>query len=240
MTEKILIISTSAYLAEKMKDKIKNRHPDCSVSVMTDTKEIAAAPEKINADILLLETNCWYGATPQFIPNILEHNKNLSVGVFAYELLPSDAIASFFQNGAMCYIDNRDSLERQYEGIASIIRGSVYVPPQYRKKIKNTDCRTMKDTKLTLKERWLCRLICLGMNINSCAEIMVISPSTARFYKAEIHAKLNVHTTAALVEKCKQLGIIKPGEIFRDTLSEEELKIICGRGKDGNDNAVSA
>jgi DNA-binding NarL/FixJ family response regulator len=231
MTEKILIISTSTYLAEQMKNKIKKQHPDCSVSVKTDTKDIAAAPEKINADILLLETNCWYGATPQFISNILEHNKNLSVGVFAYELLPSDAIVSFFQNGATCYIDNRDSLERQYEGIESIIRGNVYIPPQYRKKLKTTDRRIMKDMKLTLKEYWLCRLICLGKNIKSCAEIMLISPSTARFYKADIHEKLHVHSTTELVEKCKQLGIIKDGDIFRDTLSEEELKIIFGSGK---------
>jgi hypothetical protein len=75
---------------------------------------------------------------------------------------------------------------------------------------------------------------------------MKVTLSTARYYKARVHKKLNVRNKASLIERCGQSGIIKPDDIFQNILSDDEIKTICGSGKkytgekqDGHYAAVS-
>ncbi|MDR2098109.1 MAG: hypothetical protein LBP37_06280 [Spirochaetaceae bacterium] len=231
MREHILIVSTSVYFANSMMERIKRYDPCIRVTIATNPKSISAAPEKIKADILLLETNCWYGATPVFIAKILEQKKNLTVCVFGYEELPGSAVASFFQHGAVGYLDFRQGPDGVYEGIKKILHGNMYIPERYRERVKNSACGDYNTDSLLTSEYWLCRLICFGLELDTCAEIMKVTLSTARYYKARVYKKLNVHNTASLVGKCRQLGIIKPDDVFQNILSDDEIKIICGRGK---------
>jgi DNA-binding NarL/FixJ family response regulator len=226
MGECILIVSSSAYFANNMKERIRHYDLTARVTIVNDPKPILTAPEKIRADILMLETNCWYGATPVFIANILERKKDLTVCVFGYEELPSHAVASFFHYGASAYIDVREGLESVYEAVKKILRGGMYVPDRYRKCVENDDCDYYDSDKLSASEYWLCRLISFGMELEACAELMKITLATARFYKAQVYKKLDVHNTSALVEKCRQLGIVKPDDVFQNILSDDEINTI--------------
>jgi DNA-binding NarL/FixJ family response regulator len=242
----ILVVSTSDYFANNMRDKIKKFDPFTRVTVMTEPKTIAMSPEKIMADILFLETNCWYGATPVFIARILEHKKNLAVCVFGYEELPSRAVVSFFERGASGCLNIRDGLESVNEGIKRILHGDMYIPPRYRVCVEKSADDGLNAERLLTCGYWLCRLICFGLDIDSCAEMMRVTPATARYYKAQVYKKLDVHNTSSLVEKCGLVGIIKPGEVFKSVLSDDEFEMYCkGRKKDvykkqgGNYAAVS-
>jgi DNA-binding NarL/FixJ family response regulator len=227
MKEHILVVSTSDYFANNIKDKIKHYDMAAAVTVLTEPKIIASAPEKIRADILFLETNCWYGATPMFISKILEKQKKLTVCVFGYEELPAGAVASFFRFGAAGYLDIRLGLESVYEGIKKIMRGNTYVPARYKECVERSACDDGFDGGgLSASEYWLCRLVCFGLDIETCAEVMKITPSTARYYKAQVYKKLNVHNTSSLVEKCRQLGIVKADEVFENVLSDGQLNVI--------------
>jgi DNA-binding NarL/FixJ family response regulator len=213
-----------------MRDKIKHYDMAAAVTVLTEPKIIAASPEKIRADILFLETNCWYGATPLFISKILEKQKKLTVCVFGYEELPAGAVASFFRFGAAGYLDIRQGLESVYEGIKKIMRGNTFVPARYKECVERAVCDDGFDSGgLSASEYWLCRLLCFGFDIETCAEVMKITLGTARYYKAQVYKKLNVHNTSSLVEKCRQLGIVKPDDIFENILSDDELKSIYKR-----------
>jgi DNA-binding CsgD family transcriptional regulator len=214
-----------------MMDRIKHYDPAARVSVLTNPKYISTSPAKIRADILFLETNCWYGATPVFIAKILEQRKDLTVCVFWYEELTSNSVVSFFQHGVMGYIDVRERLESVQEGIKKILHGVMYIPERYKQLIEKSAYDNFNNDSLLRSEYWLCRLISFGLELESCAEIMKVTLSTARFYKAQVYKKLNVHSTVALVEKCKQLGIVKPDDVFQNILSDDEKKIICKERK---------
>jgi DNA-binding NarL/FixJ family response regulator len=211
--------------------KIKNYDPFAKVTVLADTENVSEVLSGMKTDMLLLETNYRYGATPLFIAGLLERYRDLTVCVFGYEELPGGAVASFFRYGASGYLNIRDGLESVYDGIKKILYGRLYVPPDYKEFVENAvadDCGTGG---LAASEYWLCRLICFGLNLGECAEIMKIAPSTARFYKAQAYKKLGVHYTSSLVEKCRQTGIIKSDEVFENILSDDELKVIC-KGRD--------
>jgi DNA-binding NarL/FixJ family response regulator len=164
-----------------------------------------------------------------FISKILEKKKQLTVCVFSYEELPAGAVASFFRFGAAGYLDIRQGLESVHEGIKKILRGYTFVPERYRECVEKTVEEYYDGDALLTSEYWLCRLICFGFELESCAEIMKVKLSTARFYKAQVYKKLNVHNTSSLVEKCRQLGIVKPDDIFENILSDDELKSIYKR-----------
>jgi DNA-binding CsgD family transcriptional regulator len=102
----------------------------------------------------------------------------------------------------------------------------MYVPDRYRKCVENDDCDYYDSDKLSISEYWLCRLVSFGMELEACAELMKITLATARFYKAQIYKKLDVHNTSALVEKCWQLGIVKPDDVFQKILSDDEINAI--------------
>lgn len=247
MREHILIVSSSVYFANNMRDKIKHYDPLARVAVLTEPKNIGASIDNVRPGILLLESNCWYGATPLFISKILEKKKRLTVCVFGYEELPTSAVASFFRYGAVGYLDIRRGLESVEEGIKKILRGDIYVPECYKDCVENSACDDGFDGGgLSASEYWLCRLVCFGFDLAVCAEIMKITNATARYYKAQVYKKLNVHNTSSLVEKCGLVGIIKPGEVFKGVLSDDELEAFYrGRKKDvykkqgGNYAAVS-
>jgi DNA-binding NarL/FixJ family response regulator len=236
MRERILIMSSSAFFANNVKDRIKDYDPSARVTVLAKTEGVTEAVTESGADIVLLETNFWYGATPMFISRLLEHNRNLTVVVFGYEELPGGAVASFFRCGASGYLNIRDGLEDFYDGIKKILYGNVYVPSRYKELVEKTaddDCDTGG---LAASEYWLCRLVCFGLNLDDCAEIMKITPSTARYYKARVYKKLGVHNTSSLVEKCRQTGIVKSGEVFENVLSEAELAELKAIHRENSNN----
>jgi DNA-binding NarL/FixJ family response regulator len=164
MRERVLVVSSSAYFANNMKEKIKDYDPSVRVTVLTEPKNITETLASNKADLLLLETNCWYGATPVFIARLLEHNKGLTVCVFGYEELPCGAVASFFRYGAAGYLDIRAGLESVYDGIKKILYGNMYVPQRYRQSVEKGAADDCDTGGLAASEYWLCRLLCFGLN----------------------------------------------------------------------------
>jgi DNA-binding NarL/FixJ family response regulator len=126
-------------------------------------------------------------------------------------------IAEAFQAGATGYIVKESAAERLLQGLDTVLAGDYYldsaVSHQVVERILSFPRENERITDgaygtLTPREQEVMRLLAQGVPTREVAERLFISPKTVENHRANIMAKLGVHSTIELGRYAARLGLI--------------------------------
>jgi DNA-binding NarL/FixJ family response regulator len=126
-------------------------------------------------------------------------------------------IVDAFRAGATGYVTKDSTSRHLKECIETVLDGAYYLDPVLSEdvfhRILSQKAGGMKNedrvhSLLTSREREIIRLIAEGHPIKTIAERLFISRKTVENHRANIYAKLDVHSTLELVRHAVKHGII--------------------------------
>ena len=128
-----------------------------------------------------------------------------------------DYITRAFQAGAMGYVVKESATAKLLQGLDLVIKGEYYldsaISQQVVKRLMEFPEKEAKITdaaykSLTPREQEVMRLISQELSTKTIAEKLCISPKTVENHRANIMAKLDLHSTMELVRYAAKLGLI--------------------------------
>lgn len=119
--------------------------------------------------------------------------------------------------GAAGYIVKRAAQEDLIHAIRVVARGDLYVHPSMTRMLFNEPSRTPTENgieaeTLTLREIDVLQLLAKGCTNRQIAEQLSLSPRTVEGHRANISAKLGLHSRVELVEYAEKHGLMKNRE----------------------------
>jgi DNA-binding NarL/FixJ family response regulator len=179
--------------------------------------------------LVLLESNCWYEATPYMIAQYANRFPQMSIAVFGYERLTPSRIACFINLGAESYIDLRMDNDREIEEAFSlIINGKLYLPCRIEAVLDKYELESPDYCRLNKGEIPVMRLLAMGNSIEDIAVKLEIEAGTVRNHISSIHKKFSIHSHTELVGLSLRIGIVRPEELVTEainiTILEQEVK----------------
>ena len=128
-----------------------------------------------------------------------------------------DYITRAFQAGAMGYVVKESATAKLLQGLDLVIKGEYYldsaISQQVVRRLMEFPEKEAKITdaaykSLTPREQEVMRLISQELSTKTIAEKLCISPKTVENHRANIMAKLDLHSTMELVRYAAKLGLI--------------------------------
>jgi DNA-binding NarL/FixJ family response regulator len=175
--------------------------------------------------LALLESNCWYEATPYMIAQYANRFPQMSIAVFSYERLTPSRIVSFINLGAGSYIDLRiDNEDEIMEAFRLIMRDRQYLPRWMKAAAARYGLESAEYCRLTKGEIRVMRLSAMGNDIEDVALKLGIEDGTVRNHISNIHKKLSIHSHTELVGLSIRLGIVQPGELVTEAINIKILE----------------
>lgn len=126
-------------------------------------------------------------------------------------------IVDAFRAGASGYITKDSTGIHLKECIAAVLGGAVYLDPSVSEDVvqriliqgtKSQECEDPAYSTLTRREQEIIRLIAEGHSVKTIAERLFISRKTVENHRANIFAKLGIHSTVELIRYAAKFGII--------------------------------
>lgn len=119
--------------------------------------------------------------------------------------------------GAAGYIVKRAAQEDLIHAIRVVARGDLYVHPTMTRMLFTEPSRTAIESgteveTLTLREIEVLQLLAKGYTNRQIAEQLSLSPRTVEGHRANISAKLGLHSRVELVEYAEKHGLLKSRE----------------------------
>lgn len=119
--------------------------------------------------------------------------------------------------GAAGYIVKRAAQEDLIHAIRVVARGDLYVHPSMTRMLFNEPSKTaaghgIEAETLTLREIDVLQLLAKGYTNRQIAEQLSLSPRTVEGHRANISAKLGLHSRVELVEYAEKHGLMKNRE----------------------------
>jgi DNA-binding NarL/FixJ family response regulator len=175
--------------------------------------------------LALLESNCWYEATPYMIAFYASRFPHMSIAVFGYERLTPGRAAAFINLGAASYVDLRITNEDEIaEAFRLIIRDRRYLPRWMDAAIGGYELESSEYCRLSKAEIRVLRFSALGDSIEDVAVKLEIEAGTVRNHISNIHKKLSIHSHTELVGFSLRLGIIQPGDLVTEAINIKVLE----------------
>jgi len=118
--------------------------------------------------------------------------------------------------GAAGYIIKRAVEDELIHAIRVVARGDMYVHPSMTRALLNnsassTELKVSEVETLTYREIEVLRLLARGYTNRQIAEQLGISPRTAEGHRANLSAKLGLHSRVELVEYAEKHGLLNGG-----------------------------
>lgn len=121
-------------------------------------------------------------------------------------------VLAALERGADGFVDRRQPLAEVADAVVTVLAGQAYVPPgtlapvlrRLIRRNREADRVLHRFMNLTRRERQIVELLADGCDVAAVAEILVISPQTARTHIQNVISKLGVHSrleVAALVHE---------------------------------------
>jgi DNA-binding NarL/FixJ family response regulator len=179
--------------------------------------------------LALVESNCWYEATPYMIAQYAHRFPQMSIAVFGYERLTPGRTAGFINLGAASYVDLRiDDEEELAEAFGLIMRDRPYLPRWMEEAIAGYELESAEYCRLNKGEIPVLRLSAMGNSIEDMALKLGIEAGTVRNHISNIHKKFSIHSHTELVGLALRIGIVEPGELVTAAINiailEQEVK----------------
>jgi len=203
----LVIAESRALFCETMKAVLEGE-PDMRVEALANEGHTALMlSEELKPDVLVLDGNLPNGdglAMTTMLKKRLSETRVLFVAEGPDEELLDAALLA----GADGYVTKDGTLDDFVAGIRTLARGEQFIPPtmlggvierMLRRHAEREEALRLTNH-LTKREREVLSLVAQGLNYDSIAQTLVISPETARTHLQNVLGKLQVHSRAEAIE----------------------------------------
>lgn len=126
----------------------------------------------------------------------------------------ADLAVEAFRLGASGYLLKHSAVEELFAALATVLRGGRHLTPLIAKQRSLPEflakTRPTHADDLTPRQREVLQLLAEGRPMKEAAHILGVTERTIAFHKYEVMRRLNVKSTAALVQHAIRLGLIRP------------------------------
>jgi DNA-binding NarL/FixJ family response regulator len=179
------------------------------VGQASDGRALVAAAEALKPDVIVLDI-----AMP--LLNGLEAGRQIKRKLRDVKLVfltmneDPELAAEAFRSGASAYLLKRSAASELTTAIREVMNGRSYVTPLVTGglvgsllKVKDTG-----DTDLTSRQREVLQLLAEGHSMKEIASLLNLTPRTVAFHKYEMMKRLNVNSTAELIQYAVKRHIV--------------------------------
>jgi DNA-binding NarL/FixJ family response regulator len=166
--------------------------------------------EKGGFDLLLLDLNMPGVSGPDLIARVKAQQENLPILVLSMHNEPRVA-ARVLKSGANGYITKDSEPDILLSAIRKVAAGGKFIAPELAEKMVfdgSTSEQQLPHSTLSDRELDVFRLLITGKSVNEIAELLCISNKTVSTHKAHLMEKLNLTSTAALMQYAMQHGFL--------------------------------
>jgi DNA-binding NarL/FixJ family response regulator len=213
MSKRVLIVSSSEYFAVLIKSIIQAACEFCEPRILTDIEKLKSEIRVYSPDILLVESNIYFGVTPSYIASLMLKYSELTIATFAFEKLSPDIITEFFDGGSVGFVDVREGTKEAVLAMTKILHGDMYIPGKVEIVVAQKGSSEFPDMHLNFSEYWFCKLYSLGRSFADIAVIMQLTKATVYTYFNKIKRKICVHNRNEFVKRCFELKIVKASDL---------------------------
>lgn len=126
----------------------------------------------------------------------------------------ADLAVEAFRLGASGYLLKHSAVEELFAALATVLRGGRHLTPLIAQERSLAaflaTARPAHGDDLTPRQREVLQLLAEGRPMKEAAHILGVTERTIAFHKYEVMRRLNVKSTAALVQHAIRLGLIRP------------------------------
>jgi DNA-binding NarL/FixJ family response regulator len=126
----------------------------------------------------------------------------------------ADLAVEAFRLGASGYLLKHSAVEELFAALTTVLRGGRHLTPLLAQERSLAEflatARRAHADDLTPRQREVLQLLAEGRPMKEAARILGVTERTIAFHKYEVMRRLNVKSTAALVQHALRLGLIRP------------------------------
>lgn len=166
-----------------------------------DGLQAAREAERTKPDVALLDANLPNADGVRTTPMILERQETCKVIVLA-DAEDDELLIDALEAGASGFLTKGSPLSELIDAARRVERGEVLIPPRLLgpllhrliKRRREQDEAYRQMARLTKREKEILALLADGADNNAIAQVLVISPGTARTHVQNVLGKLGVHS----------------------------------------------
>jgi len=181
------------------------------VGAVTDGRALIDQAVKVRPDIFLIDI-----AMPRL--NGLDACERIKVllpdarVIFLTMNEDSETAAEAIRRGASGYLIKKSAFSELIAAIQTVLRGGIYVTPSFSNGMTSLFVSQAKaaegEARLTLRQREVLQLIAEGRSMKEAADLLNVTARTVAFHKYSIMEHMGIKTTAELVRRAVQLGLV--------------------------------
>ena len=205
---RIILADDHKIFAEGLKRLLE---PDYEVvAIVEDGEELVATAAQLPADLILADISMPGLNGIEAARQIIESNRDAKVILLT---MHDDVIyaTTALDEGVRGYILKQAEPRELLVAIKEVLKGSVYVSPTLASKILSSrrmgDSNQPPTSRLQPRQREILRLLVEGKTAKEIAAHLHLTPKTIEYHKSRIMLKLNVQTSAQLIQYAVKHGI---------------------------------
>ncbi|MBX2881575.1 MAG: response regulator transcription factor [Granulosicoccus sp.] len=167
--------------------------------------ETVVAVREHTPDILVLDITMPLATGAEIVSDLLHWSPNTNILVLTGIVAPG-LLATMVNTGVQGIFSKTAPVETMIETIPIILKGANYIAPELVQAIEDGQA----SSQLTQRETQTLNMMLRGKSTKEMAELMFISPKTAEKHRASLKRKLNVNSTAELLARALEDGLIGP------------------------------
>ncbi len=171
-------------------------------------KELLTGLKTVQPDVLLLDIQLQDQTGDELMPALSKEYPNMMV-IALTNMEHEYYIKSMLQNGLMGYVLKTSNEIILLEAIQSVTRGQQYFDPAIRKTVAKSQSTVNKSLSITQREKEILELITQDLTSQEIADKIFVNKKTVEAHRLHLLQKLGVKTSASLVKKAIDLGLLK-------------------------------
>ncbi len=205
---RIAIVDDHPLLVKGLKGMLEqNEHIEVTGTYQS-AKELQAGLKAVQPDVLLLDIQLQDQTGDELMPTLSKEYPNMMV-IALTNIEHEYYIKSMLQNGLMGYVLKTSNEIILLEAIQSVTRGQQYFDPAIRKTVAQSQSSINRSLSITQREREILELITQDLTSQEIADKIFVNKKTVEAHRLHLLQKLGVKTSASLVKKAIDLGLLK-------------------------------
>jgi len=224
MGAKAIVINSSSHrVCREVERFIQKAHSTDTIYMVYTNDDFRTAVKSHRPWLVLLESNCWYEATPYMIAQYADTFPLMNIALFSYERLTPSKAAGFVNLGAGSFIDFRLDETEIENAFNRIMHHKLYVPHWIEGVVEKYSLAIPEYYILNKSELPVLRLLSLGNSIPDISQKLGISNGTVRNHISNVHKKFNIHSQSELIGLALRIGIVNPEELVTEQINHIDL-----------------
>lgn len=177
--------------------------------------DVVRLADKLDPDIIVMDISMPKMNGVEATKRVKKRHPNIKVIILSRHR-EEEFIFQALNAGADGYLVKESAPSELISAIESVQRGDSYLSPsvsrlvvdEYIKKAKNTEL-VDKFESLTAREMEVLQLLAEGFSVKEISENLYISKNTVNSHRTHIMDKLDIHSTAKLIQYAIQKGLVE-------------------------------